>query len=199
MSKLFLAPLLVWPLLARRFRALGFASLATCALLAAGFIFGPIGPAAYAQLLSQLGSHEARAGFGVIGALMHRRAHPRTARSCSRSPRPLACWAWHTFVPDGPARNRVLFAAAIVAALICSPVVWSHYLVLLSAALIALRPSRRVFVLLALASWAIAPPHGIHLDTEIFGSVASHGALLALATCVGVVAVAARPRRGRLD
>jgi alpha-1,2-mannosyltransferase len=61
--KLFLAPLLVWLLLARRYRAFAYARASTLALLALSFALGPIGPAPYLQLLSQLGVHERHPGL----------------------------------------------------------------------------------------------------------------------------------------
>ena len=69
-SKLFLVPLLAWPLLARRHRAFAWASGCTTVLLAGGFALGPLGPSAYARLLSVLGAHEAKSGFGLTGAFM---------------------------------------------------------------------------------------------------------------------------------
>jgi chromate transport protein ChrA len=57
--------------------------------------------------------------------------------------------------------ERVLFCAGLVASLLLTPVLWSHYLVVLAAALLAYDASRRWFVLLALTSWAISPPHGV--------------------------------------
>ena len=55
----------------------------------------------------------------------------------------------------------------LVASLLLTPVLWSHYLVVLAAALLAYDASRRSFVLLALTSWAISPPHGVPNSTLI--------------------------------
>jgi uncharacterized membrane protein YhhN len=58
--------------------------------------------------------------------------------------------------------ERLLYGAGIVCALLLTPVLWSHYLVLLPAALLALDARRRWFIALAITSWAIAPPHGLY-------------------------------------
>jgi hypothetical protein len=56
--------------------------------------------------------------------------------------------------------ERVLFCTGILASLLVTPVLWSHYLVLLPAALLVMGAARRWLLVLALGSWALAPPHG---------------------------------------
>jgi alpha-1,2-mannosyltransferase len=158
--KLFLAPLLVWLLLARRFRALAWASASTIVLLGIGFILGPIDPGQYLRILSQLGAHEARSGFGLIGALMNAGLAMSAAQAWALALTLvllLAAHLHHRRTRD----ERVLFCAGLAAALLLTPVLWSHYLVLLLAGLLAYDVPRRWFVVLAIASWAIAPPHGV--------------------------------------
>ena len=81
--KLFLAPLLLWPFLAGRRRAFGYALGAFAGLLAASFVLSPLGPIKYQQLLSALSRHEARAGFGMVGALMNVGLPSLTAQAIS--------------------------------------------------------------------------------------------------------------------
>jgi hypothetical protein len=161
-SKLFLAPLLLWLLLSRRYRALAWAGASTLALLASGFLVGPIDPGQYLSILSQLGAHEAQAGFGVIGALMNA-GFAMVAAQASAVALTLvvltAAYVRNARTPGGD--ERALFAAAVVASLLLTPVLWSHYLVLVLAVLLALDVSRRWFVVFALGSWALAPPHGL--------------------------------------
>lgn len=198
-SKLFLVPLLLWLLLARRWRAFTYASGFALALLAAGFVLGPIGLSRYAHILSQLGVHEARAGFGLIGALLNAGFAPVTAQTAAlvvTTALFVGAYLHHRRVRD----ERVLFCAGIVASLLLTPVVWSHYLVLLAAPLLALGVRRRWFALLALASWAIAPPHGVHLDTDLIHGVNSSGVWLALvAVSLLMFGTSARPVRERLE
>lgn len=158
--KLFLAPLLVWLLLARRFRALAWASASTIVVLGVGFILGPMDAGQYLRILSQLGAHEARSGFGLIGALMNAGLAMSTAQAWALALTLavlLAAHRHHRRTRD----ERVLFCAGLAAALLLTPVLWSHYLVLVLAGLLAYDAPRRWFAVLAIASWAISPPHGV--------------------------------------
>jgi hypothetical protein len=192
-SKLFLAPLLLWLLVARRYRALTYAGLSTLTLLALSFALGPIGPLQYLHLLSQLGAHEARAGFGLIGALMNVGLRPAAAQAAALAltlALLAAAYAHYRRRSD----ERVAFCAGIVVSLVLTPVLWSHYLILLAAALMTLGAPRRWLVTFALASWAIAPPHGVHVDTDLIEGVTSSGPWFAVGASMLVFAyAAARP------
>jgi alpha-1,2-mannosyltransferase len=198
-SKLFLAPLLIWLLLARRWRAFAYASGFTLALLAGGFLLGPIGVSRYAHILSALGAHEARAGFGLIGALLNAGVAPAAARTTVlvlTAAVFAGAYLHHRRAHD----ERVLFCAGIVGSLLLTPILWSHYLVLLAAPLLALGAARRWFVLVALASWAIAPPHGVHLDTDVIDGVNSSGPWLAVVlVALSMFGSRAQPVRERLE
>jgi alpha-1,2-mannosyltransferase len=177
-SKLFLAPLLLWLLLARRYRALAWAGASTIALLALGFLLGPINANQYLGLLSQLGAHEAQSGFGLIGALMNAGFAMVDAQAFALL-LTLALLVAARRAYGRTRDERVLFCACIAASLLLSPVLWSHYLVLLLAVLLVLDAARRWFVLLALASWAISPPHGV-VDSGVIQVLALAAALALL-------------------
>jgi alpha-1,2-mannosyltransferase len=178
-SKLFLAPLLIWLLLARRYRAFAYAVASTAVLLTVGFVLGPIAPGPYLHLLSRLGSHEARAGFGLIGSLMSNGVGPGAAQlaaiTVAFSALAAAYVHWRA-VGD----ERVLFCAAIIASLVATPVLWSHYLVLLAVPLLLLGSPRRWFVMLAAASWMIAPAHGLRVNNELLRDLPRGGAWVAV-------------------
>ncbi len=176
--KLFLAPLLLWLLLARRYRAFAYASASTLALLALSFALGPIGPAPYLQLLSQLGAHEATSGFGLVGALMNAHLGSGVADAAAVAVA-LALFAAAHVHFRRTHDERVSFCAGIFAALILTPVLWSHYLIMLSAILLVLGARRRWFVVLALASWVISPPHGVYLGRDAIEAIASPAVWLA--------------------
>jgi hypothetical protein len=193
--KLFLAPLLLWPLLAGRRRAFGYALGALAGLLAASFVLSPLGPIKYQQLLSALSLHEARAGFGMVGALMNIGLPSLTAQAISI----IAAIAVLGLSLLGYRRThdeRVLFCGGIVASLVASPIVWSHYLVVLFAALLVARVQARWLLLAVLASWAIAPPHGQHLDTDFIGGIASSGTW-SVVVAASVVLMVSSPQRVR--
>ncbi len=188
-SKLFIAPLLLWLLLARRYRAFAYASAATLALLALSFALGPIGPAPYTRMLSQLGTHEAQAGFGLIGALMSARFEPAAAQGTALAIA-LALFAAAYLRFRRTRDERVLFCAGIAASLILTPVLWSHYLILLSAILLTLGAPRRWFVILMFGSWAISPPHGLDLNSDVIEHITSSGTWPAVATALALLAYA---------
>jgi alpha-1,2-mannosyltransferase len=195
--KLFLAPLLVWLLLARRYRALAWASGSAIALLSVGFVLGPIDPTQYLSMLAQLGAHEARSGFGLIGALMNAGIGMSVAQASSWALAlvvVLAVRHWYRRTHD----ERVLFCAGIVVSLLLTPVLWSHYLVVLAAALLAYDAPRRWFVLLALTSWAISPPHGV-ADSALIQAGALTATALAVAFIVGSSTRARHLGRGPED
>jgi hypothetical protein len=176
--KLFLVPLLVWMVLARRYRAFAYASAATLALLALSFVLGPIGPAQYLELLSQLGAHEAPSGFGLVGALMNAHLASGVAEATAVAVA-LALFAAAHVHFRRTHDERVSFCAGIVAALVLTPVLWSHYLILLSAILLVLGARRRWFVMLVLASWVISSPHGVYLGRDTIEAIASTAVWLA--------------------
>ena len=193
-SKLFLAPLLAWPLLARRYRAFLIAGSLAALLLAVGFLAGPLGLPQYADLLSALSSHEARAGFGLVAVLRSHGLSPGAAELAALLGEAVvlgAAFARYRRTGD----ERILFGAALIGALLLTPVLWSHYLVLLPAALLALEAPRRWFLLLAVASWVIAPPHGVHWDLPVPEALESSGPGLAIAASLLVVAYATTSAR----
>jgi hypothetical protein len=195
-SKLFLAPLLIWPLLAKRYRAVAWASSLTLLLLAFGFVTGSLGVAGYLRVLSELARHEAGAGFGLIGVLRNAGLTPLAAQAGALALAAIViagAYAHNRRVGD----ERVLYCAGIVCALLLTPVLWSHYLVLLPAALIALDAQRRWFVALAVVSWVMSPPHGLHWHLPVPDPLKSLGAWFALALMPLVLWLATRRSRPR--
>ncbi len=159
-AKLFLAPLMLWPLLASRRRVFAWACGLTVAIIALGFLVGPLGPAGYVHLLVELARHESKMGFSPMGAL-------RNTLGLASMPAQIAVAALAVAVLTGSylgfrrtGEEAMLFSGGIIASLIATPIMWSHYLVLLAAILIVHRAPRRWFLALMLASWLLARPHG---------------------------------------
>jgi hypothetical protein len=92
--------------------------------------------------------------------------------------------------------ERVLFSAGVLISLMLTPVLWSHYLVLLAACLLVFDARPRWLIALALASWALAPPHNIP-DTRLTG-YAAVGALVLLLASLSPPARALRRRMSML-
>lgn len=185
-AKLFLAPVLVWLLLARRYRALAWAAGGLGALLGAGFLLGPISAGAYARMLSQLSAHEARMGMSLVGGLMNRGLSLGAGQAVA-GPVALAVLAAAQRHYRRAADERVLFSAAVLISLILTPVLWSHYLVLLAACLLVFDARLRWLIALVLASWALSPPHNVPHPGLI-----ELGALSGLLLLLGLVSPPAR-------
>jgi alpha-1,2-mannosyltransferase len=195
--KLFLAPLLLWPLLARRYRAFAYASAASAALLALSFALGPIGPAPYLQLLSQLGAHEASSGFGLVGALINARVSPIAAEAIAVAAAIVVCVA--AYVHFNRTRDeRVSFCTGIVVSLLLTPVLWSHYLILLFAMLVVLGARRRWFVALVVISWVISPPHGVSLERGVIAHLSASEQWATVGVAVALAGAAAKFRHARV-
>jgi hypothetical protein len=192
-SKVFLAPILLWPLVAGRYRAFAWAAGATALLLGAGFLIGPLGPHRYVQMLSALSSHEARSGFGLDGALRNRGVPAAPAQLITFALAGLLFAGSYTHYRRSR-DERALFIGAILGSLVMTPVLWSHYFVLLPAAVIVLDAPRRWLAVLAIASWAIAPPHNFDVDPPLLAGLATAGAWLASAAALVLYAARARRR-----
>ena len=170
--KLFLLPMLLWPLLARRRRAFCFAVVLAAGLLGAGFAVSAVGPVKYERILSVLSLHESRSGFGLAGRSMNVGLGALTAQLISIVVAASVFAASYARYRD-TGEECILFSAGIVAALLASPVVWSHYLILLFGVLLVARTARAWLLVAVIASWAIAPPHVVHLDTDLIEGIAS--------------------------
>lgn len=104
-----------------------------------------------------------------------------------------------TRIRESGQRASTAFAAGITASLLASPVVWSHYLVLVLAVLLVIDLPRRWIIVAALASWAIAPPHGHPLDTDLIEGIASSLTWpIVVVLSLLVLSVASRRTRKRL-
>jgi hypothetical protein len=194
-SKLFLAPVWLWLALTRRWRAAAVAAGTAGALLALGGLVGPVGPLTYASMLGTLADAEAPDGDSLTGLLMNTGLGAGAATWVARAVALAVLVA--VLVAAGRARQddeRVLFAAVIGCSLLASPIVWNHYLILLSAALLVVAPrADAALAVFALVSWPVVNPHHIHP----LGAFVGFGALVLLAwgplvTLAG--RIAARPR-----
>jgi alpha-1,2-mannosyltransferase len=189
-SKLFLAPLLVWPVIVRRYRPFALSAGLVAMLLGLGFVLGPLGLSQYVRLLRTLSVHEAGAGFGLIGVLRNEGWTPIAAQTLAAGLAVVllaGAFAHHRRSGD----ERLVYCTGVVVSLLLSPVVWSHYLILLLAIPLVLGAARRWFVALALVSWIIAPPHGLHWELPVPERLESYGPWLALITLAALFAFAA--------
>jgi hypothetical protein len=160
-AKLFLLPVLGWLLLRWRWRAAAVAAAVPVALVGAGFLVGPIGAGDYLRLLGELSVSEEGKGASVTAYVV---AHglPGPARPLTVAlAAGLLGGAW--LLGRRGHDERVLYAAGILAALVLSPIVWAHYLVLLAAPLLVAGAGRAALVWFAATAWLLYLPHGVHL------------------------------------
>ncbi|MCW2569117.1 MAG: hypothetical protein JWN54_3214 [Mycobacterium sp.] len=156
-AKLFLAPLLAWLLLSRRFRAAVLAAVLSGALVVAGLLVGPLGLGAYRELLAELSTSEAPKGWSLT-ALFTARGHPGLATVAAVAlAAALLGGAWWCYRRGHD--ERVLYAAAVGVGLVASPIVWAHYLVLLVAPLLVLGARGAALGWFAATGWLLVLPH----------------------------------------
>jgi hypothetical protein len=156
-AKLFLAPLLAWLVLSRRYRAAVVAAVLSAALVGLGLLVGPMGLGDYRELLSELSTSEAHKGWSLT-ALFIARGHPGLAQPAGvLLAAALLAGAWWCYRRGHD--ERVLYAAAIGVGLVASPIVWAHYLVLLAAPLLVLGARRATLVWFAATGWLLVLPH----------------------------------------
>jgi alpha-1,2-mannosyltransferase len=214
-SKLFLFPLCAWPLFTRRPRTAVAAAALTVALLAVGWIAGPLSAGGYSALLASLGTHEAAAGLSTTGLLVNMGIPMAAAQAVSRMAAVAIILATGTRARRA-GDQRVLFTGCLVAALVWSPVVWSHYLILLMIPLLiesgdteageiragntAAGPPRTAIAVAVAYSWLVVWPHHTSALSVVLGvtlvGVLAGPTLLAAAFDV-VAGRSARPRRPR--
>lgn len=148
-------PLAVWLLLTRRWRATSWALGSGTVLMGAGWLLGPLGPVSYARMLGQLSSHEIYTSSGLQGVLV-RWSLPVLAAEVIG----LACTAaLMTVVAERS--DSLVYATAIVAALVASPVVWHHYYLLAAAPLLLTKNGAWWYLLVGWASQSARVSHGV--------------------------------------
>jgi len=155
-TKLVLVPVLAWPLVTGRVRMVIAAGVSLLVLLAAGFHLGPIGMSSYRQLMVGLSAHEGPGSASLAGALRRLGiAWPVSVVAAGLAAVGLV--AAFAVVYRHRADERVVFGAAIVASVVASPIVWSHYYVLVLVVILLFPlPAVRAAWFVA-ASWVAFP------------------------------------------
>ena len=157
-AKLFLWPLLVWLLVTRRFRAFA-ASLATIgATLALWASIDPGGMRRYPQTVRLLDEVQRWKSYSVQSLFISLHVPASTSELVALA---VAVAAVAALVLLRHRGDDVTFAAAVVAALIATPILWNHYLVLLLAPIALLRPRLAPLWLLPLVLWATPHPESV--------------------------------------
>lgn len=190
-SKVFLFPLLVWLVVSRRWAAVRFCALVLGSLMAMSFLVGPIGPVDYAHLLTSLGAHEFAQGLSLHRLLAGLVSGPVATTLGAAAATVVVGYAAVQRRRLGAGSDLLLFTAGLVAALMLTPIVWSHYLVLLFAPVLLARPRLLWFLMASVLSWLISSP----IEPTVLDLSSEPRILLLYAAMVGLlVAVARRPQ-----
>ena len=184
--KLFLWPLVVWLLATRRWRsAAASVGAGTVLLLGSWAVIGFAGFGSYPTLLRVLERIEAPVSYSVV-ALVGVHGGAATALTAVLAVALAAAVFLAARAPDG---DRRAFAVAVLAALVATPLLWLHYLLLLYVPIALYRPRLSALWFLPLLLWVTPSAHSQGVAWRI---------VLAL-TVMGVVAlrtVAAGINRG---
>lgn len=187
-AKLFLWPLVLWLLVTRRVRhALATAGIAVAVTFAAWLAAGFSGLREYPALLSALTDALAERSYSVLalGQASGLSSTAAQALAVVAGASVLAGAAVATRRASAPDADRTLFLAALAAALVFSPIVWTHYFVLLLVPIALASPRLGPLWLLPLAFWVL--PHAGVGETW---TNQSDGELWRIALALGVTLVA---------
>jgi len=153
-AKLFLWPLLLWLLITRRYRAFA-ASVVTIGLLVAVWAgIDPTGLRRYPETVRLLNDAQRWKSYSVQSLAFSLHASAHTAALIGAV---VAVAAVAGIVLLRRRGDQATFAAAVCAALIATPILWMHYLVLLIAPIAIARP--RLAPLWAVPLLVYATPH----------------------------------------
>ncbi|MCK9904531.1 hypothetical protein CC117_18360 [Parafrankia colletiae] len=192
-SKLFLIPVVLWLAVTRRPRAAAIAVAALGVLFAVGELYSPVPARTYADMLAVLAREEAPDGLSLTGLLMNTGLGLDVATWAARGVAGalLAGCLWYARGARRAAGDGLLFAGVVAAALVASPIVWSHYLLLLAAPLLAIARGPagitatrggdpdRPLALFTAGSWLLVTPH-LSTPMDLFLAAAVVGPLVAV-------------------
>ena len=157
-AKLFLWPILVWLLVTRRFRAFA-ASLGTIgATVVLWASIDPGGMRRYPQTVRLLNDVQRWKSYSVQSLFISLHASALTSEVAAGF---AAVVAVSMVVLVRRRGDGATFSAAVAAALIATPILWTHYLVLLLAPIAIARPRFGPLWLLPLVLWATPHPESL--------------------------------------
>ena len=188
--KLFLWPLAIWLLATRRWR-----SAAACVgagivlLLGSWAVIGFAGLRAYPTLLSVLERIEAPASYSIV-ALFGVSGGAATAVTAVLGVALAATVVLAARTPDG---DRRAFAMAVLAALVATPLLWLHYLLLVYVPIALYRPRLAPLWFLPLLLWVTPAAHSQGVTWRIAVALAVVG-VVALQTAAAGLNRGAAPR-----
>ncbi len=181
--KLFLWPLGIWLLAARRFRGAVAAAVSTVAfLLAPWAAIGFAGFGSYPHVLRQLSAIEAHESY-TLAAACEQLGAASTAGQAVGLLAGLLCLAAIARVALRGGRERTILVLALALALLLSPIVWMHYFSLLLVAVPLYTARFRAAWLLPIALGAFPVLPGAASALEIVAALSFAAGSIVLAAC----------------
>jgi len=157
-AKLFLWPLLVWLLVTRRFRTFAASLVTVAATLALWASIDAGGMRRYPDTVRLLNEVQRWKSYSVQSLFISLHVSVSTSELVAGV---AAAAAVAALVLLRRRDDRVTFPAAVVAALIATPILWNHYLVLLLAPIALARPRLAPLWLLPLVLWVTPHPESL--------------------------------------
>lgn len=185
-AKLFLAPMVVWLLITGRRRSVYWTAALAAAAIVLGCVLAHISVPSFVHMLGALSAHEAAQSSSLTSRLIGLGAGRMLAGALSAvlaAGIVLAGWWRHRRTGD----ERIVFCASVLASLVLSPIVWSHYWMLLLVVPLVYRWGARAAVSTLLITWLVSAPIGVPALQAIR---AESGVGAALAGCAVLIAIA---------
>jgi hypothetical protein len=154
--KLFLFPILAWPLLVRRSSTTAAGAVTFVVLFGASAVFGPVNIISYLHLLSKLQGNEASQSWSLTSLFESMGVGSFAAQAAAM----LIAGGFLVALRIRSARlsEGQVMGMVVLCCLLVSPIVWSSYLLLLAVPILLATADDRALALAALASWAIVTP-----------------------------------------
>lgn len=178
-AKLFLLPVLLWPLLRRRVRLAASALTAVVVLLVCSASLGPLSPLGYVEMMVKLDAREQVVSWSLSSFLQGLGAGRGVATFGSVLV--AAAGLAGLYRRRAVMGDRQVLGALVVCSLLLSPILWSSYLLLLTVPLL-LGGRDRLLTAFALVSWAMVTPDAAPIRRVLVGVVLA--ALVATITAV---------------
>ncbi|MDA8044160.1 MAG: glycosyltransferase family 87 protein [Actinomycetota bacterium] len=155
-AKLFLLPVLLWPILRRRHRQAAVAAATVVGLMLVSAALGPLAPLRYLQMMSKLDAREQVRSWSLSSLVQGLGAGRSLALGVAliiAVAGVAGLWWKRRRLADGQ-----VLAATVLCSLLVSPILWSSYLLLVMIPLLLVSSDCGLLAMFAVCSWAIVTP-----------------------------------------
>lgn len=157
--KLFLAPMLIWLLITGRRRPMWWTAALSVVCVVGGCMFAHLSVPSFVRMLGVLSAHEAPHSSSLASRLIDLGiGHVMASVVAAVCAAGVIATTWWRYRSSGD--ERWVFCGCVLASLVLSPIVWSHYWTLLLVAPVLWRWGARAALGTLLASWLVSAPVG---------------------------------------